>query len=341
MSEAPPIHQIKAVPHYHSINTIGLILSLDSVHIYLSDFLNYILEHSNPGKPCKKANPKNKPRTQLHSVFYFAGFTKVLDDIARSKPRYNQRLISFTTPVLPSTTMEVQQQHQIQVQLTTSRRQPRQRVDAIMSQLNDETSFPSTNRSRRRMSSVSSSRPSLIFPSSSSYLFVLLVLLVQQTKYVVHGQYCVSFNNTWDGLVQTLQDSNGWAILCPFEISGDQCLPNYVGDVPIPPSSGEGGGGGVSLFASTPSSTKTVHSIYDEGYVVGNDENLFLICDPFMYRFDSQSSDCIINCPGRHFTIRPHAKLTLDRMTLNGATDTSIKIQSHGYLNTINTKFQK
>ena len=244
-----------------------------------------------------------------------------------------------------------QQQRQNQVELTTSRRQPRQRVEAIMSQLNDETSSTrSSNRSRRRIPSVSSSSSSMIFPSSPTYLLGLLVLLVHQTNYVVHGQYCVTFNNTWDGLVQTLQDSNGWAILCPFTISGDRCLPNYVGDVPSPPSSGgEGGGvgetggvtGGVSLFASTPSSAKTVHSIYEEGYVVENDENLFLICDPFMYRFDSQSSDCIIDCPGRHFTIRPHAKLTLDRMTLKGATDTSIKIQSHGYLNTINTKFQK
>ena len=176
-----------------------------------------------------------------------------------------------------------------------------------------------------RRQQATSLRATIILP--------LLVALLQVHQ--VSAQFCLTFNNTWDGLVQTLEDSGGWALLCPFEISGDRCPKTTQSGPKSSP-----GRGGAAFQSPSSSSLSQTQKTYNEGYVVENSQNLYIICDPFMYGFDLESN-CVINCPGRHFTVRPQAKLTLDRMTLTGATDSSIKVQSHGYVSIINTMFQK
>ena len=111
-----------------------------------------------------------------------------------------------------------------------------------------------------------------------------------------------------DGYIQTIRDARGFALLCPFHITGpDDCA---------------------------------THHGNEEGYVVEADEDVIVVCDPFRYGFDLESS-CHIDCPGRHFTVRSGGKLTLDRMILSGSTDSSIKVQSTGHIVAINTIFEK
>ena len=85
-------------------------------------------------------------------------------------------------------------------------------------------------------------------------------------------------------------------MFCPFEISGNGC--------PFPGQE-------------------------EEGFVVPEGADISIICDPFQYGFDLESA-CIINCTGRHFTVQPNSRLTLDRMTMMGSTHSSVKVQSQG-----------
>jgi hypothetical protein len=120
------------------------------------------------------------------------------------------------------------------------------------------------------------------------------------------GQFCTRLNNnTWAGFVQGLTDSsqNGLAVFCPFEISGNGC----------------------------PSQEK-----YPDGLVVDSLAEIFVSCDPFLYGFN-MDTECIIDCPGRHFTVSELSSLTLERMILSGATDSSIKVEEGGSITVINS----
>jgi hypothetical protein len=120
------------------------------------------------------------------------------------------------------------------------------------------------------------------------------------------GQFCTRLNNnTWAGFVQGVTDSsqNGLAVLCPFEISGDRC-----------PS----------------------QETYPDGLVVDSLAEIFVSCDPFLYGFNMDTA-CIIDCPGRHFTVSELSSLTLEGMILSGATDSSITVEEGGRLTVINS----
>ena len=71
-----------------------------------------------------------------------------------------------------------------------------------------------------------------------------------------------------------------------------------------------------------------------EGLVV--ESSLYLFCDT-----NRQGPGCTIRCPGRHFTARSTAQLTLDGFILSGATESSIEVQSNGYVRVINSVFQE
>ena len=132
--------------------------------------------------------------------------------------------------------------------------------------------------------------------------FILIQFLVQFAK----GQFCTTLSsNTWAGFVQAVKESYdyGLAYLCPFKISGDGC-----------PSPGD----------------------YPDGLVVDGSESFFLSCDPFLYGYNTKS-ECVIDCPGSHFTIKESSKLTLMSFTLSGATNSSIKVETGGSLKVINS----
>lgn len=123
---------------------------------------------------------------------------------------------------------------------------------------------------------------------------------------LARGQFCNSLNNnTWAGFVQGVADSsqNGLAVLCPFEISGERC-----------PSQDE----------------------YPDGLIIDGLTEIFVSCDPFLYGFN-MDTECIIDCPGRHFTVSELSSLTLDRMILSGATDSSIRVEEGGSVTIINS----
>lgn len=144
-------------------------------------------------------------------------------------------------------------------------------------------------------------------PSLLSGPSLLAWLLAMVLPPMAKGQFCVSFDNTWAGLVTTIRDSGRFALLCPFEISGNGC--------PLPGQE-------------------------EEGLVVPEGADISIVCDPSQYGFDLESA-CVINCSGRHFTVRPNSKLTLDRMTMMGSMDSSIKVQSQGEVSVINSIFEK
>jgi hypothetical protein len=140
-------------------------------------------------------------------------------------------------------------------------------------------------------------------PFSGPLLFTILLFSVLSRA---SAQFCKKLaNETWAGLVQAIDESVGLAILCPYEISGDGC--------------------------------QAEENL--EGYVVEENKDLIIDCDAFLYQFDLETA-CVINCPGRHFTVRPNSRLTINRMSLSGSTQSSIEVQSNGNLRVINSIFE-
>jgi len=115
----------------------------------------------------------------------------------------------------------------------------------------------------------------------------------------VTAQLCETVvGNSWASLTNALDRSYGFAILCPFRISGDGC----------------------------PKDNKS----YDV-----KDAELYAMCDSV----SSSVSDCIIDCPGTHFTVFPGTSLTLDGITLMGSKSSAIQVKARGYLTTYNSVF--
>jgi hypothetical protein len=116
-------------------------------------------------------------------------------------------------------------------------------------------------------------------------------------------------------MVEAITDSYRIAILCPFRISGDGC-----------PSSHE----------------------YPEGLVLGRDDPSVMIIECDIHSLnpydddDDTATSCIIDCPGRHFTVGSSSQgLTLTNMILSGATNSSIVVEQNGTLDVGNTLFEK
>eukprot|EP00526_Cylindrotheca_closterium_P012695 CAMPEP_0113622436 /NCGR_PEP_ID=MMETSP0017_2-20120614/11495_1 /TAXON_ID=2856 /ORGANISM="Cylindrotheca closterium" /LENGTH=448 /DNA_ID=CAMNT_0000532263 /DNA_START=1 /DNA_END=1350 /DNA_ORIENTATION=- /assembly_acc=CAM_ASM_000147 len=126
------------------------------------------------------------------------------------------------------------------------------------------------------------------------------------------AQFCTSLNSdTWDGYVDAVSealDQTGFAILCPFEISGDGCQ-------------------GLEE--------------YPEGLRIKEGQSQVLIsCDSFLFGYHQQSTECVIDCPGRHITVPESSSLTLERMVFSGATESSITVEEGGTLTVINSIFK-
>lgn len=136
----------------------------------------------------------------------------------------------------------------------------------------------------------------------------LLLLTLAQLSAFCRSLFCTPLNNnTFAGFVQTVTDSDGFALLCPFEISGDRC-------------SGQE---------------------YPNGFPVTGQSDLIIVCDPFLHSGYNPDSECRINCPGRHFTVDQDSSLTLDSIVLQGATNSSIQVEQAGKLSVINSIFNE
>lgn len=127
------------------------------------------------------------------------------------------------------------------------------------------------------------------------------------------AQFCTNLkNDTWAGFVDAVSgdlDQTGFAVLCPFEISGDGCQ-------------------GIEE--------------YPEGLRIKESESQVLIsCDSFLFGYHQQSTECVIDCSGRHFTVPESSSLTLERIILSGATESSIKIEEGGSVTIINSIFKE
>jgi hypothetical protein len=130
-----------------------------------------------------------------------------------------------------------------------------------------------------------------------------LCLLMAMIPYV-HSQLCEPVRgNSWAGLTEAINRSHGFAILCPFHINGERCPAG------------------------------------NESYEVMSTD-LYVMCDSVSQTTD-QGADCVINCPGTHFTVFPDAALTVDNISLEGSKTSAIQVKQNGVLTTYNAVFSK
>lgn len=132
-------------------------------------------------------------------------------------------------------------------------------------------------------------------------------------------------DNTWEGLVQALESSPEFVILCPpFDIRGGGCPSSSTGYV-VPTNSSltilcdqiAFGGG------------NSAHAVYKEGQITNQEEQ------------PTSIMGCVVDCPGTHFTVKSNARLTLDGFTLRGSTRPAIEIEANGELHVFESKFEK
>lgn len=118
----------------------------------------------------------------------------------------------------------------------------------------------------------------------------------------VTGQLCETVvGSSWKGLSEALDRSFGFAILCPFRISGDGCPKD------------------------------------NQSYRVQEAE-LYVMCDSVSQTVDNESS-CVIDCKTTHFIVDKGTSLTLDGITLMGSTSSAVQVKSQGYLTTYTSVF--
>lgn len=127
------------------------------------------------------------------------------------------------------------------------------------------------------------------------------------------AQFCTSLKNeTWAGYVDAVSealDQTGFAVLCPFEVSGEGCQRSEE---------------------------------YPEGLRIKEGQSQVLIsCDSLLFGYHQHSTECVVNCPGRHITVPESSSLTLERMIFSGATDSSVKVEEGGSLTVINSIFKE
>ena len=147
----------------------------------------------------------------------------------------------------------------------------------------------------------------------SSSALLLLPLVMAHIPSLVQAQYCTRLaNQTFPALVEALKDSYRLALLCPFKITGNGC-----------PSEDEYPNG---YFHSATKGKKK--------------SDLIVVCDRNEYGYQT-GAQCVIDCPGRHFTVDEKATLTLDSFVLMGATNSSLSVQPKGKLEVINSVFSE
>ncbi len=142
-----------------------------------------------------------------------------------------------------------------------------------------------------------------IVSNKRRFLLFLRVLLFMTMMTSAAAQLCETVGgNSWSGLTDALDRSYGFAILCPFHISGNGCPQD------------------------------------EKGYKVKEAE-LYIMCDSMSQSLDGGESVCLIDCPGAHFTVMPGSSLTLDGITLKGSKSSAIQVKPQGYLTTYNSVF--
>lgn len=117
----------------------------------------------------------------------------------------------------------------------------------------------------------------------------------------VFCQLCETVDS-WKSLTDVLDRSYGFAILCPFKISGKAC----------------------------PTENKSYNV---------KEAEMYAMCDSVS--MSSVESECVIDCPGTHFTVFPGTSLTLDGMTLMGSQNSAVRVKSQGYLTSYNSVFAR
>lgn len=144
---------------------------------------------------------------------------------------------------------------------------------------------------------------------------ILVLLFYTNTNVIVVQGFVLECKplptETWDGLIEFIEQSSGFADVCPFEISGSAC--------------------------PTPNDNNN-NNRHSGGYVVTTDTDLYLSCDPYQ-----RNSKCIIDCPtalSRHFHVESGASLTLENMILRGATNSSVWVEPQGRLSVFGTVFE-
>jgi len=129
-------------------------------------------------------------------------------------------------------------------------------------------------------------------------------------------------DNSWESLINAIELSfDGFLMLCPFEISGENCPP-----------------------------------VDESGYTLSfeTQSNLYLMCESVVsfgppsgipggedISFAATGTGCIIDCPGIHFKVGKYTSLSLDSITLRGSTSSAIQVNNQGMVNAFNSYFQK
>ncbi|CAJ1944908.1 unnamed protein product [Cylindrotheca closterium] len=145
----------------------------------------------------------------------------------------------------------------------------------------DNTTSQHTSRSQTQ-----TSRQILqIYTSTMSIRSVARVTALSLLWKFTSAQFCTSLKtDTWAGYVDAVSealDQTGFAVLCPFEISGDGCQ-------------------GMEE--------------YPEGLRIKEGQSQVLIsCDSLLFGYHEESTECVVDCPGRHITVPESSSLTLER----------------------------
>jgi len=131
----------------------------------------------------------------------------------------------------------------------------------------------------------------------------LLLLVASTLLSVAKGQFCEPlFPQDWTGLKNAIAFAYPFVMLCPFRIEGDACpKPEEV-----------------------------------DGYVVDKGD-LYVMCESFFTPIGGK--DCVINCPGRHFTVMNGASLTLDGIALEGSRNSAVSVMEGGSLSAYVSSF--
>ena len=138
-------------------------------------------------------------------------------------------------------------------------------------------------------------------------LFTIAATTVPQVKGQFFEIACIPIQPTWTALEAAIRGDQSGIPLCSFTIEGDGC-----------PSEDE----------------------YPLGIVVESTDFFNLVCAPDSNGFNFDT-ECVINCPGRHFTIRDGGRLGLRDVTLAGATNSSVVVEEGGNLQAIGSVFRE
>lgn len=136
-------------------------------------------------------------------------------------------------------------------------------------------------------------------------LFTVVTTIIPQSDGQFFDIGCIPIEETWAGLEAAIRDEANRIPLCSFTIDGDGCPDED------------------SL-----------------GIVVNTSDFLNVECEADSLG-DNLDTQCVIDCPGRHFTIYGGGELVLRDITLVGATNSSIFVDEGGELQAIASIFRK